>query len=41
MLKVPAMPCMLLKVDVFVLLLASVLPCKYVAQVAGDQMGLP
>ncbi len=25
----------------FVLLLASVLPCKHLAQVTGDQMGLP
>ena len=39
MLKVPAIPCMRLKFDAFVLLLASVLPCKYLAQ-AGDQMGL-
>ena len=27
--------------DASVLWLASVLPCKYLAQVAGDQMGLP
>jgi len=45
--KLPAKPCMLLKVDAgmqngaFVLLLASVLPSSYLAQVIDDHVGLP